>query len=82
MGAIDEFAIPLVLLRVSNDERGWTHLHQIEEALTLYSDRWELIFRDTHSSPNVFLYRIRGNTERRADIAKLSDLSAPRSLVR
>jgi hypothetical protein len=81
MGAIDEFAIPLVLVSARNDVKQWAHLRQIAQAQRLYPDRWELIYRDAHASPEVLLFRIRGNDNKNADLAKLTALSAPHALT-
>jgi hypothetical protein len=80
MAAIDEYAIPLVLLRTSGAPGEWTHLRQIEEAIAEFPDRWELAWRDDTVQPPVSLYRVRGNELRAADTAKLIALSAPRAL--
>jgi hypothetical protein len=82
MAAIDDYAIPLVLVSARNDNKQWTHLRQIAQAQQLYPDRWELIYRDTRASPEVLLFRIRGNDNRNADFARLTALSGPRALTR
>jgi hypothetical protein len=81
MAAIDDYAIPLVLVSAPNDDRQWAHLRQIAQAQELYPDRWELIYRDAHASPEVLLFRIRGNDNRNADLTKLTALSKPRALT-
>jgi hypothetical protein len=81
MAAIDDYAIPLVLVSARNDNKQWAHLRQIAQAQQLYPDRWELIYRDKHVSPEVLLFRIRGNDSRSADLAKLTALSAPQALT-
>jgi hypothetical protein len=82
MAAIDDYAIPLVLVSARNDDKQWAHLRQVAQAQQLYPDRWELIYRDAHASPEVLLFRIRGNDNRNADFAKLTALSGPRALTR
>ncbi|WP_264715788.1 ArnT family glycosyltransferase, partial [Limobrevibacterium gyesilva] len=71
MAAIDEYAIPLVLLRVTGRAGEWQHLRQLAEAQALYPDRWELIYRDPSVSPELRLYRIRGNDAKVASEARL-----------
>src|SRR5262249_7452218 len=82
MAAIDDYSIPLVLVSAPNDDRQWAQLRQIAQARQLYPDRWELIYRDVHASPEVLLVRIRGNDSRNADLAKLTAVSGPRALTR
>jgi hypothetical protein len=81
MQAIDEYAIPLVILRASGEPGEWAHLRQIEDAIAQSPDRWELVWRDDTVRPAVSLYRVRGNEARVADTAKLVALSAPRPLA-
>jgi hypothetical protein len=76
MAAIDAYAIPLVLLRNGQGAHEWQHLRQLDEARMLFPDRWELLARDT----DVSLFRIRDNEARRADQAKILELSAPAAL--
>jgi hypothetical protein len=80
MAQIDEFAIPLVLFRSTGKAGEWAHLQQIGEAQPLYPDRWQLVYRSLNPAGNIFLFRIRGNDAKTADLAKLAALSAPRSL--
>ena len=79
MAAVDEYAIPLVLVRSTGGDE-WVHVRQINEAHELYPDRWDLIYEDRRSAPKILLFRIRGNAERNADTAKLTSLSEPRAL--
>jgi hypothetical protein len=80
MAAIDDYAIPFVLLSGRSGPKEWAHLRQLDEARVLYPDRWELIYHDASVSPEVLLFRIRGNPGKKADIARLLKLSAPHSL--
>lgn len=80
MTAIDEYAIPLVLLRTSGAPEEWAHLRQIDEARRSDVDRWKVIYSNSAASPNVTLFQIRGNDEQIADRAKLMALSGPRGL--
>ena len=80
MAQIDEFAIPLVLFRSTGKAGEWAHLQQIREAQALYPDRWQLVYETLNPAGNIFLFRIRGNDAKAADLAKLAALSAPRSL--
>jgi hypothetical protein len=79
MAAIDDYAIPFVIRSDRIGKREWAHLGQLDEARALYPDRWELIYRDASVSPEVLLFRIRGNQGKKADIARLLKLSAPHS---
>jgi hypothetical protein len=77
MAAIDDYAIPLVLVSARNDDKQWAHLHQIAQAQQLFPDRWELIYRNSNAYPEVLLFRIRGNDKRIADAARLTALGEP-----
>ena len=80
MAAIDEYAIPFVLYRAGGSAGDWAHLRQIAEARTLFPDRWELVYQDSKVSPEVVLFRLRGNESKAIDAARLVALSAPRGL--
>ena len=76
MAAIDDYAIPLLLIRSENAPREWAHIRQLEEAMALHPDRFHLIWQDGPTR----LYGIGGNAARQADTARLIELSAPRAL--
>ncbi|MBV8574084.1 MAG: hypothetical protein JOZ58_03465 [Acetobacteraceae bacterium] len=81
MAAIDEYAIPLVILRTDGAPGEWAHLRQIEDAIALFPERWELLWRDDTVRPIVSLYRVQGNERRAADLSKLVALSGPRAMA-
>jgi hypothetical protein len=76
MAAIDAYAIPLVALRNIQVAGEWRHLQQLDEARTLYPDRWDLLV----CGKDVSLFRIRGNERKLPDQAGLLALSAPAAL--
>ena len=87
MAEIDAYAIPLVLFREHRvdprpglNQRDMDHIGQVEQARRLYPERWELLYRDAHATPEIQLYRIRGNDSRPADVARIRALTAPRGL--
>lgn len=80
MAEIDRYAIPFVLYAAKGDKGEWEHLQQVAAARQMYPDRWEEIYRDTTHTPEVVLFRVRGNDQKKADVAQLIALSAPRSL--
>ncbi len=80
MAAIDDYAIPLVLVRGLPGHNPWLHIDQVEQARALQPDRWELLYRGDADGIPVELFRIRGNAGRNADIDRLRALSAPRAL--
>ncbi|WP_428489947.1 ArnT family glycosyltransferase [Rhodopila sp.] len=80
MAAIDEYAIPLVLLRTAAKNQ-WQHLDQLSAARHLMPGRWELLWQDASSGDPIELYRIRGNDIRPADLDRLMVLSAPQTLA-
>jgi hypothetical protein len=79
MREIDNYDIPLVLFRSDPTVSAWAHIGLAQEAQRLYPDRWELIYRNREASPEISLYRIRGNARKTADLKKLLALSAPQS---
>jgi len=82
MAAIDEYKIPFVLFRPSAGRQPWAHIEQVANAASAYASRWETTFEEAKTSPKVVLYEISGNDLQSADQAKLTALSAPRSLAR
>jgi hypothetical protein len=81
MAAIDEYRIPLVLFRTDGSAGEWMHVRQVAEAMKLYPDRWEVVDRIEGRGPPVLLLRVRGNTDKSADLAHLAALTAPHSLA-
>jgi hypothetical protein len=83
MAAIDEYRVPLVLFRSDVSAREWEHVQQTAEAIRRYPDRWQLIGRvELAGQAPVLLYRVGGNSDLHADLARLAALSAPHSLAR
>ncbi|MBV1800000.1 hypothetical protein [Siccirubricoccus sp. G192] len=80
MAAIDEYAIPLVLLQPGQAGRELAHIGQIRDTIAAFPDRWTLLWRSDEGPP-AFLYEVVGNAAKPADQAKLTRLSAPRQLV-
>jgi hypothetical protein len=87
MRALDDYAIPLVLFRrhIKDQRRGLAqrdlqHLEQIEAAQRMFPDRWELIYRDEDTEPEILLFRLRGNDSRTLDAGKLLAVTAPKGL--
>lgn len=76
--AIDDYAIPLVLVRKPLHRAVWRHVDQLDQARQAQPDRWELVYEGDQGQ--VRLYRLRGNDEAKADLGRLRALSAPRSL--
>jgi hypothetical protein len=81
MAAIDAYRIPLVLFRTDGSPGEWAHVRQVAEATKLYPDRWEVVDRIEGHGPPVLLLRVRGNTDKSADLPHLAELTAPRSLT-
>jgi hypothetical protein len=81
MAAIDDYAIPLVLVRGTPGRNRWRHVDQVEQAREMQPDRWELIYEDSGGGVRVRLYRIHGNDGMVADFGRLRRLSAPRALA-
>jgi hypothetical protein len=77
MAAIDDYAIPFVLLRLQSEGHAWQHLDQLEQARRAAPSRWQLVWQGESGGVPVALYRIRGNDTRPADPARLLALSAP-----
>jgi hypothetical protein len=80
MQEIDEYAIPLMILRRDPTGKEWAHIRQIEEAMTLYPERWRVISRNTAVTPEVLLVEIRGNGDKESPTAKLKALTGPKAL--
>ena len=81
MAAIDSYAIPLVLLRNVTGQNKWRHIDQVEQARARQPDRWELLYRTGPANATIDLYRIRGNADLKADVDRLTALSAPHGLA-
>jgi hypothetical protein len=80
LAAIDEYAIPLVLVRHEQGRDDWAHIAQVEEARRLEPQRWQVLYRKTTPTSSVTLYRLAGNDKKPLDVAKLKALTGPRSL--
>jgi hypothetical protein len=81
MATIDDYHIPLVLFRMDGDRSEWEHVRQVADAVNRYPDQWEQICRIDEGGVPVMLYRVRGNDAYDADLKRVSDLSAPRTLA-
>ena len=81
MVAVDDYHIPLVLFRMDGNQSEWEHVRQVADAVERFPDRWEPIYRIDQGGVPVVLYRVLGNDGYDADVRRLSDLSAPRTLV-
>lgn len=81
MAAIDAYAIPLVILRTQDGGGDWAHVDQVAEAVRLFPDRWELVWREAGPGYEVRLLRIKDNAAKPGEIARLRALSAPQHLV-
>jgi 4-amino-4-deoxy-L-arabinose transferase-like glycosyltransferase len=80
MTAIDEYSIPLLILRRDAREDAWAHIRQVEELLILYPDRLRLAAHNTDVSPAVAVFEIRGNETKELPVQKMMVLTGPRSL--
>ena len=81
MGAIDEYNIPLILLRNDGNPKNWEHIRRIEQAMVLFPERFQVISKLEGKETPIRLVRVRGNETKPADIDKLLALSAPRALA-
>ena len=57
------------------------HVSQTAEALRLFPDRFQLLYRDDSVTPPIELYRIHRNDVKVADRAKLVALNTPKALA-
>ncbi len=83
MAEIDSDAFPLLLIQAKPPGMAeWAaHVSQTAEALRLFPDRFELLYRDDSVTPPIELYRIHGNDVKVADHAKLVALNTPKALA-
>jgi hypothetical protein len=81
MAAIDDYAIPLVILRTRDGGDEWAHVDQVAEAARLFPDQWVLIWQAAGPGYEVRLFRIKDNATRIAEFARLRELSAPQHLL-
>ena len=81
MAAIDAYAIPLVILRTTDAGDEWAHVTQVADAVRMFPDRWEQVWRETGPGYEVRLLRIKDNAAKPGEIARLHELSAPQHLV-
>jgi hypothetical protein len=80
LNEIDQYAIPLVLVRRDRSRREWAHVAQIDLAHELQPERWQVIYQNVTGTTSVALYRLAGNADRKADINRLKRLTGPRAL--
>jgi hypothetical protein len=81
MTAIDDYTIPLVLLRPNfPGSTPWLHVNQVAEAARLYPARWQELLRVDSVDPAVVLFEINGNETKPLEAKRLMALSAPKSL--
>jgi hypothetical protein len=78
--AVDAYAIPLVLIHSTPGHDRWAHIGQTEQARALQPERWDLVRSIGPANDQWRLFRIRGNVDATADVAKLEQLSAPHAL--
>ena len=71
----------LVILRTQDAGGEWAHVDQVAEAVRLFPDRWELVWREAGPGYEVRLLRIKDNAAKPGEIARLRALSAPQHLV-
>lgn len=82
MAAINRYAIPFVLLRVSRSTHQWAHLKQIEEAIKRHPSEWKLVYTNNAGSVPTKLYELPANADASVDPKQIVALSAPRILTR
>ncbi|HET7086101.1 MAG TPA: glycosyltransferase family 39 protein [Rhizomicrobium sp.] len=78
--AIDQYGIPLVLIRRESGRDEWAHVAQIDQARSLEPLRWRVLYRKNTPTTSVTLYQIAGNDTRRLDENQLKQLTGPRAL--
>lgn len=82
MAAINRYAIPFVLLRVSRDAHQWAHLKQIQEAIQRNPSAWKLLYKNDTGPVSIQLYELPANANASLDSKRIVALSAPRILTR
>lgn len=80
LAAIDQYAIPLVLVRREPARDNWAHIAQVEQARQLQPERWRVLFSKIDGPVSVTLYEISGNDKQKLDVQRLKQLTAPRGL--
>lgn len=78
--AIDQYAIPLVLVRREPARDDWAHIAQVEQARALQPERWHILYRKIDGPVSVTLYALAGNDKRKLDVQQMKQLTGPRSL--
>jgi hypothetical protein len=80
LAAIDQYGIPLVLIRRERGRDEWAHVAQIDDARTLEPERWRILYRKLTPSTSVTLYQLAGNDAQKLNVEKLKQLTGPRAL--
>jgi len=78
--AIDQYAIPLVLVRRERGRKEWAHIAQVDAARQLEPERWRVLYNRTEGATSVTLYEVKGNDGKKLDAGQLKQLTAPRGL--
>lgn len=80
MREIDEYAIPLMIFQPDPTGKDWAHIHQVEDLMKRYPERWRILSRNTSVSPEVLVIEILGNGDKETPTAKLMSLTGPKAL--
>jgi 4-amino-4-deoxy-L-arabinose transferase-like glycosyltransferase len=80
LGALDSYAIPLVLLRPDARPTAWRHLAQLQDSIARRADRWRQLWRTSGITPTVTLYEVVGNAAKPVDAGRIIALNAPHAL--
>jgi len=80
LAAIDQYAIPLVLIRRERGRDEWAHVAQIDDARALEPQRWRVLYRKLTPTTSVTLYQLTGNDAQKINVEKLKQLTGPRAL--
>jgi hypothetical protein len=80
LAAIDQYAIPLVLIRRERGREEWAHVAQIDKARSLEPQRWRVLYQKQTPTTSVTLYELTGNDKLKIDAGRLKQLTGPRAL--
>jgi hypothetical protein len=80
LAAIDQYAIPLVLVRREMGRDEWAHVAQVDTARTLEPGRWRVLYHKRTPTTSVTLYELTDNDTRKIDLDRLKQLTGPRAL--
>ena len=80
LNAVDQYAIPLILVRREWARDEWAHIAQIDDARKLQPERWNVIYRKDTATTSVILYELADNDKRKLDVHRLKKLTGPREL--